>query len=537
MKKLVYLFVALFIGFTSCNPMEDIDAALDEATKLDGVVGDVTYTLTPEDYGDGFDFTNEYFTSIADVESLMPDFISDQFPALGVKYQDGKIVERSLALIHYNLFDPVDFQFYTASAQDYTAIGINSLNTNDDFNKLLAYVFPGVPAGSVVELTYNKDPEITEYTLNDDDYDLVGNGRFDNFDIRPGGLEETEEARRLKIQTILLNNFSDANVDDKYRVFYEAFDGSGTQDLFMEVILTSNDPDPARVTDYTLTDADFAFVGNGQFNNFDIRPGRAEETIEARRVKIEQILLNNFPSAIDGDIYNVEYAVWVPGDEVRNMLLIKNGAGYDIFSALTYEFYTFALEEATTRFAFNDSWDAPVTFDADDYKAMDQNFPNFSNMETALYNIAIYLETLYPYATPETFLPVEFEVFRQGTKNVNFVFDGDKWNAIPDTIQTTAQFSHNGTTWEFDNTIKYTLTSADYALVGNDRFGNFDIREGRDEFEVSARLAKINTILLNNFPQYGEGQKFSVSYNVWKPGDDVFIMNVIHDGTNYILQE
>jgi hypothetical protein len=72
--------------------------------------------------------------------------------------------------------------------------------------------------------------------------------------------------------------------------------------------------------------------------------------------------------------------------------------------------------------------------------------------------------------------------------------------------------------------------------VGNGNFNNFDVRAGRDEETVEARLVKINTILLNNFPQYGEGQKFSVSYNVWKPGDDVFVMNVINNGTEYVLQ-
>lgn len=70
MKKLIYLFVSLCIVLTSCDPLEDIDNALEEATKRDGIVGDVAYTMVPDDYtedtddGGFFGFNNEYFKSI-----------------------------------------------------------------------------------------------------------------------------------------------------------------------------------------------------------------------------------------------------------------------------------------------------------------------------------------------------------------------------------------------------------------------------------------------------------------------------------------
>lgn len=543
MKKILYLFVSAMLVFTSCNPLEDIDAELEAATKLNGVVGDVSYKFTPEDYTDSksnggfFEFDNEYFKSLADVESMMPAFISRKFPALGASFSaDGKIDQKSLAVITYSLKDSIEIETYTATDADYTAISLTSLNSKADYNKLLASKFPGVPAGTIVELTYKTNPTLIDYTLTNDDYDLVGNGRFNNFDIRAGRDEETEESRRLKIETILLNNFPSASIGDIYKVAYKAFNGTGTVDLEMEVVF-EGDP---RVTNYTLNNDDFALVGNGQFNNFDIRAGRNEETIEARRAKIQTILLKNFPNATNGDIFNVTYAVWVPGNEVRTTAVIKNGANYDLFTGAiippSYKLYTFALVDKTSRFAFNDEWDAPQTFTAADYTAMGQSFPNFGDRATAEYNIAIYLKTLYQFATPDTFLPVELEIFRQGTVNINFKFDGSNWSAIQDVIETTAQFSHNGTTWKFDNTIKYTLTQADYDLVGNGRFANFDVREGRDEETEEARLAKINTILTNNFPSAKQAQKYSVSYNVWKPGDDVFVMNVILDGNSYRLQ-
>ncbi len=531
MKKLVYLFVSIAIVFTSCNPLEDIDAALEESTKLDGIVGDVSYKLTSEDYTEdlddgGFGFSNEYFVSLSDVETLMPAFISKKYPALGATFVDGKVDQKSLAIITYNLQNLVNVETYTVTDADYTAIGLTSLNSKSEFNTILASKFAGVSAGTIVELTYKTLAPQIEYTLTNDDYALVGNGSFNNFDIRPGRSEETLEARRVKIDQILKANYPATPVGQQYLVTYAIFDGSSGERQMLVQLEASGDY--KLINSYTLTNADFALVGNGNFNNFDIRAGRAEETIESRRAKIETILLNNFPATASGDQYFVTYAVWNNQNETRTMLLEFNGTGYDIVAA--------TLITKTSRFAFNNDWDFPQTFTAADYTAMGQSFPNFSNRETAEYNIAIYLKTLYPYATPDTFLPVELEIFREGIVNINFHFDGTNWNAIQEVIETTAQFSHDGNTWEFDNTIKYTLTQADYDLVGNGNFANFDVRTGRDEETVEARLAKINTILLNNFPQYGAGQKFSVSYNVWKPGDDVFVMNVIHNGTEYELQ-
>ncbi len=83
----------------------------------------------------------------------------------------------------------------------------------------------------------------------------------------------------------------------------------------------------------------------------------------------------------------------------------------------------------------------------------------------------------------------------------------------------------------------YTLTDKDYAMVGNNGFSNFDIREGYEDAALSVRLDKINTILLHHFPNQKKGQKIAVSYNVWEPGDAVFVMHVIYNGSAYELQK
>lgn len=538
MRKIFYLLTLVTLVFSSCSPLEDVYDELDAQGGVDGIVGDVERVLSDEDY-ETLELSFGNFSSEDEAKTLLPGFLTDEYPLFGVTYnEDGSIKEASSALVTYKLYAPIKFDTYTVSADDYTTLGLTSLNDSGDFNDFFGYKFPSEVQGTVIDLTYQGEPTISDYTLTNDDFDLVGNGQFNNFDIRSGQDEETIEVRRAKIQTILFNNFPDAEDGTIYNVTYAIYDGSaGT--LEMTVKQQQNEPDASLTTNYTLTEDDFDSVGNGTFDNFDIREGRDEETEEARRVKIETILLNNFPSAAVGDLFNVTYAVWEGFDSTRTMLVEFNGSGYDIFSTTSYELYTYALEEITTRFTLSDEWAAPVTFTSEEYTLMGQSFPNFSDEDEAIYKIGIYLRTLYQFAAVDDFIAVEYDLFSGSvnTENVNYVFDGSVWNMIPTVIDTELQFGHDGTSWVPDNTIKYTLTQADYDLVGNGFFGNFDVREGRDEETEEARLAKINTILLNNFPSDEEGQKYTVTFNIYNGANGIWTMRVIKSGTEYILQD
>ena len=537
MKKIFYLLAITAFVFTSCNPLEDINAEVDALTANDALIGDVSRTLSDEDY-ETLDLSYGNFSSTDDAKSLLPGFLSDEYPALGVKYNaDGSINKASSAAITYKLYSPIKFESYTVSDADYTDIGVTSLNNSGNFNDFFGYKYPSEAKGTVVDLTYNTQPTIIDYELTDDDFDLVGNGRFNNFDIRTGRAEEDIEVRRSKIQTILLNNFPDAEEGAKYNVTYAVYDGSsGT--LEMLLVQQQNASDASLTTNYTLTDADFELVGNGNYNNFDIRVDGPEEALETRRDKIETILLNNFPSTVAGELYNVTYAIYNGEAGTRVMLVEFDGAGYTIFSTTSYEFYTFVLEEATTRFTLTDEWTAPITFTSDEYSLMGQRYPNFSDKDEAIYKIGIYLRTLYQFAAADDFVAVQYDYYSGGvsSQNVNFVFDGSVWNAIPTVIDTLLKFGHNGDNWVPDNTIKYTLTNADFNSVGNGNYNNFDVRTGKDEETVAARLIKINVILKANFPAAEEGQKFSVTYAVYDGTNSTRTTNVVKLGADYILQ-
>jgi hypothetical protein len=527
MKKIFYSFAILTMMFTSCNPMEDIYDDIDAQTNADAIVGDVVITLSDDDYAD-LDLSFGNFSSEEDAKAMLPEFLLEKYPALGVTLNsDGSIKEASSAAITYKLFSPISSTEYTVTDEDYADFGSDNLTTDAQFDAFLSSKFTS-PNGSIVNLTYNTLVPQIEYTLTDDDYDSVGNGNFNNFDIRSGRDEETIEARRAKIETILLANFSDTSTGQQYLVTYAIFDGSpGTRQMLVQL---SGNNTYDLINGYTLTNADYDSVGNGRFNNFDIRSGRDEETEESRRVKIETILLANFPATATGDQYFVTYAIFDGAPGTRNMLLEFNGTGYDLVGA--------TLISMTSKFVYTGEWAKPLTFTPEQYTLMGQRFPNFSDEDEAEYKIGIYLRTLYPFAAPEDFVAVEYDFFSGGVsqRNVNFVFDGAVWNAIPTVIDTTLKFGHNGTTWVPDNTIKYTLTNADFDSVGNGRFNNFDIRAGRDEETIEARLVKINIILKANFPNAETGQKFSVTYAIFDGSSGVRTTNVINEGGEYILQ-
>lgn len=530
MKKIFLLLTVFSLVFTSCDPLEDINKTIDAQAAADGIVGDVTRTLSDEDYSDlGLSFGN--FSSRDDAKADLPAFLTDKYPALGVTYnEDGSVKEASSALITYNLYSPIQKETYTVSAADYTAIGLANLTTNGEFNTFFDYKYPSVDQGTVVNLTYQTLAPTIDYTLTDADFTLVGNGQYNNFDIRAGRAEETIESRRVKIETILLANFPNASTGQMYMVTYAVYDGSSSTRTML--VQLNGTPGYDLINGYTLTNADYALVGNGNYNNFDIRAGRAEETEESRRAKIETILLANFPAAAAGDQYFVTYAIYNGSAGTRTMLVELNAAatGYTIVSA--------TVIEETASFTYITSWNPPLTFTNAEYTLMGQNHPNFSNRDVAAHNIGIYLKTLYPFANADDFVAVAYNYYSGGVtvRNVNFVFDGTVWNAIPSVIDAELKFGHNGTTWVPDNTIKYTLTNADYASVGNGNYNNFDIRTGRDEETIAARLAKINTILLANFPGKADGQKFSVTYAIYDGANGFRVMNVIKAGAEYILQ-
>ncbi|WP_456423199.1 hypothetical protein [Lutibacter sp.] len=314
----------------------------------------------------------------------------------------------------------------------------------------------------------------------------------------------------------------------------------------------------------TLSDDDYDAL-NLNYGNFS--------SIEDAKTMIPSLLSDKFPVWGEGSLATVTFKWYNPmstpsgyvyalSDAEHNAITGKTYGNFDKsyhifnyldatfpspsegeFHSLRYRFYAGGETTLTDGFLYeNGQWTRFVGFTPDEYKAMGESYPNFSSHDEAAIKIPLALPDIYKFSPKKAgdIVQAMYELYKGGgiTKSYvnNYIFDGNSWSKYNNVAVETIKFGHDGTTWVPDNTIKYTLTSADYALVGNDRYNNFDVREGRDEETVEARLAKINTILLNNFPGMAEGQKFAVSYNVYTGAAEVWEMRVILSGGQYVLQ-
>lgn len=254
---------------------------------------------------------------------------------------------------------------------------------------------------------------------------------------------------------------------------------------------------------YALTDEEHNNVTGNTYGNFD------------RSYHVFNYLEDKYPNPSDGD-----------------------------FVSLRYRYYSGGEKTLTDGFYYEDGeWNKVAGFTEDQYTAMGESYPNFSSHDEAEAKTPIALLDVYKYNPQEagTIVMTMYELYKGGgvTKSytANYVFNGTSWSKYNNVAKETIKFGHDGTTWVPDNTIKYTLTAADYVLVGNGQYNNFDVRPGKGEETVEARLAKINTILLNNFPNDEEGQKYLISYAIYNGSAGVWTMKVIKQGSEYVLNE
>jgi len=315
------------------------------------------------------------------------------------------------------------------------------------------------------------------FSLSDDDYD--------DLNLSYGNFSSVADAKAM-IPDLL---------SDKYPVW-----GDGSLATVTFKIYNPKSSPSGNI--YALSDADHNAITGKTYGNFD------------RDYHIFNYLEATYPSPSDGE-----------------------------FHSLRYRFYAGGETTLTDGFLFeNGDWTKFTGFTPDEYNAMGESYPNFSSHDEAAIKIPLALPDIFKFAPKKAgdIVQAMYELYKGGgvTKSYvnNYVFDGSTWSKYNNVSEETVKFGHDGNVWVPDNTIKYTLVQADYDLVGNGYYANFDVRAGKDEELESARLEKINTILLNNFPGMAEGQKFAVSYDVYSGANEVWTMKVILSGGVYVLQ-
>lgn len=234
----------------------------------------------------------------------------------------------------------------------------------------------------------------------------------------------------------------------------------------------------------------------------------------------------NFPSLnSESDIYKAVNYLY-PNPEEEDLV------------TLTYDY--FASGSTTTRtskLAFLDnSWKIAYVPTAADYAFMGQAFTNFDSRTTGRARIAVLFNNLYKFNAVGDVRAAVFTytyVPNGGVRVyedflVAYTFDGNSWLAQEDVMPRALQLGHDGETWVPDNTIKYTLTAADYTTVGTwkgldtpdggsaNQYKNFDRRVGNAAEWDNAELEEGLGYLLNQlFPDAVVGQKYLVTAAIY----------------------
>lgn len=529
MKKVIYLFAFVAAIFTGCNPLEDINTEID-AIPSEPNIGEFEYTLTDEDY-EALELGYGSFNSEEQVEELMPGLLSDIYPLYG---------EGSSVLVNYNLYDPMVFTDYTLSDDDYVTlmeegvIANPSLNSGGDIANTLDYLYPLAEIGDYVNLTYKTLADQIMYTLTDADYDLVGNGSYGNFDIRVGNDEETIESRRLKIETILLNNFPDAADGQQYSVTYAAYDGANIE-LTMLLELVGNEYNVIDITNYTLTSEDFTAIGDafetiypepassaGDYGNFERRPDNDSYWSNDMIIEALNTIL---PAASNGDRYAVSFPIYNGASGTETINLEYQDGAYIAQAQL--------LLDATSTYAVTTAgWELPYMVNEEDYELMSQSYGNFD--ENSIYKLAIYLEQLFPFAQEGDVKAVVYEYYdgESSDRYTNYRFDGDSWSVIGSVVETSLQYGFSDGIWIPDNTIRYTLSQPDFDYIEANfadeagyaepvssmaNYSNFDRRSSNTAFWSAEMLETVLIDLLTNAvaPNAEDEQKYVIIYDIY----------------------
>ena len=356
MKNFIYLFMTLGLVFISaCEPMEDIYDELD-ANKKAVISGEVSFDLTDDDYAD-LSLTYGNFGSIDDAKEMIPELLTDKYPVWG----DG-----SLATVGFKLYNPrsaPSAEIYVLSDEDHNNITGNSYGNFDRDYYIFDYLeatYPSPEEGDFHSLRYNfyagGEVTLTDGFLyeegdwvkikgfTEDEYKTMGEG-YPNF----SGHDEAELKIPLALPDIF--KFDPKEAGDIVQAMYELYKGGGITKSYVnnyvfdgniwakynnvseERMQFGHDGNvwvPDNTINYTLTAEDYELVGNGNYGNFDVRPGKAEETDESRRVKINTILLKNFPGMEEGQKFAVSYNVYSGANEIWTMKVILIGGEYAI---------------------------------------------------------------------------------------------------------------------------------------------------------------------------------------------------------------
>ncbi|MEP3837199.1 MAG: hypothetical protein ABJM36_06100 [Algibacter sp.] len=556
MKKVIYYLLIVGIAFTGCNPLEDITDEINsrETAGVDYAVGAAEYTFTDEDYElyeQELDSVG-YFSSQDLADQIIPDFLAAQNPVWG---------EGSLVNVTYNL---------------YAETVLESMSTTDVLSNIyeirdyLSANYETAANGTFVELSYTAD--ILSYTLSDDDFETIGNAlsgtypeatssaiAFGNFERRGSNSAYWSDGMILEGFNVLFGD--DYTVGQVVAVTFAIYDGGTNWSESFTVQYNGSgflklDVDAAGGTsiDYTLSDDEYDTIAAelledypapaanlAQYGSFTTDSNSSNYWSEAMILEGLNLVL---PTATEGDVYAVTYAIYNGSTVTTETLTLQYTSGAYVINATTVDVTAIVAKNGLY-------WVFPYTVTDADYNLLGQSYGNFDS--GSIFRLDIFLESLFPYAQAgdETNVVYEYYDGSTNTKYGTSVFDGNKWKLTPDIIETSFQYGYEDGEWVPDNTISYGLVSADITFISNTFidiypgpadnvgfFGSFDRRDTSSNYWSDDMLLEAFNALLDSInADAAEGQKYALSFVIYNGATVTETQYVIKTDGEWVFQE
>lgn len=375
----------------------------------------------------------------------------------------------------------------------YLLIGIVLINSCDSLNDDIEEINE--------DLTFVKD---MTYTLTDEDYDTsdeaCGCSGFGSF--------SSDDDVKEGVPVILNANFPALGTGSTALVTYQYFNGS-SPDL------------RGTLWSYTVTDAEYTELGFNYGNFSDLS---SDLPLYAN---LKQ------PDAGDGDFMDVTHDYYngsATETDVVSRVVYTVAYGWQYTYILPDEAYGDFFGESGTDFSTSDEGK--------------EKMPVYLNVNMSLFideGATLVAQFNYDDRFTDPDNPGE-----PNTPDVGlYIFTSGVWLLYNDYYQTTSEslsFGHDGSTWVPDNTIKYTLNAADYAVCGDEAnglgnpaarenirtYGNFGTQWSEEE-----RTEAVAFVLTLNFGDMEVGQKYFATYSTY-PAGDLSTLFILDDSGEYV---
>lgn len=553
MKKLIYLLAVAGLAFTSCDPLEDVNAQID-AIPDEPNVGAFEYTLTDEDYAT-LELGYGSFDSEDQAKDLIPGLLEDLYPLYG---------QGSSVVVTYNLYigaaegvsDFTQAEVYEFTNSDYATAGSDAfgfypnVNATSQIPTVLDAQYASPTEGQLVLAKYDQYTETPVVGLADlVSYDFAGSMEGWTVVEEFGG----DDVWTSQSGYVQANGYFGTQIANIEWLVSPSIDLSGESDLKFQISQAINyagDLGLIKILVSTDYSNDVTTATWDEINLANSPAGNSNDMILSEDYDF---------SAYDGQIINVAFKYESTNSDaarwrIESMAIKTLGATGDTNSKGEYFMYSGGAWEAVEGVYYLSSADFDSMGEA---SGQPGQYNNFSSSVSPDNYLPTFLELTFPYAQEEEELFVIYDYYSSSSgaqiRGNLYTYLGGMWNAHQSTIETSLQFGFDDGEWIPDNTIRYTISTPEFdyietnyaAEVGFEapvasmaNYGNFDRRSSNPAYWSDDMLLTVFADLLDNVidPTAEDEQKYVMIFDIYDGSNGTEEMALIKVAGEWQLQ-